>query len=166
MRGVTLLSRLPCNSRTAFQLSHPLRGMTQKAEDSTYSAMISTLTPCEGRDLHPMKNIGIPQLFQLSRPVRGVTVSLNSDGRGLEISTLTPCEGRGSMRFMVSMDTPVISTLTPCEGRGCPYMSKLCAEFYFFTFNATNYLYLSLLSQSVKVRTSPCFYGCLCFALP
>ena len=92
--------------------------MTQKAEDSTYSAMISTLTPCEGRDLHPMKNIGIPQLFQLSRPVRGVTVSLNSDGRGLEISTLTPCEGRGSMRFMVSMDTPVISTLTPCEGRG------------------------------------------------
>ena len=53
--------------------------------------------------------------------MRGVTVSLNSDGRGLEISTLTPCEGRGSMRFMVSMDTPVISTLTPCEGRGiCP----------------------------------------------
>ena len=33
-----------------FQLSHPVRGMTQKAEDSTYSAMISTLTPCEGRD--------------------------------------------------------------------------------------------------------------------
>ena len=77
-----------------FQLSPPVRGMTQKAEDSTYSAMISTLTPCGGRDLHPMKNIGIPQPFQLSRPVRGVTVSLNSDGRGLEISTLTPCEGR------------------------------------------------------------------------
>ena len=76
MRGVTLLSRLPCNSRTAFQLSHPLRGMTQKAEDSTYSAMISTLTPCEGRDLHPMKNIGIPQLFQLSRPVRGVAMTI------------------------------------------------------------------------------------------
>ena len=59
-----------------------------------------------------------------------------------------------------------ISTLTPCEGRDCPYIGKLCAEFYFFTFNATNYLYLSLLSQSVKVRTSPCFYDCLCFALP
>ena len=81
--------------------------------------------------------------FQLSRPVRGVAYvpDLQYAGDG-------------------------ISTLTPCEGRGCPYISKLCAEFYFFTFNATNYLYLSLLSQSVKVRTSPCFYGCLCFALP
>ena len=81
--------------------------------------------------------------FQLSRPVRGVAEY------GMALDNIAD-----------------ISTLTPCEGRGCPYISKLCAEFYFFTFNATNYLYLSLLSQSVKVRTSPCFYGCLCFALP
>ena len=162
--------------------------MTQKAEDSTYSAMISTLTPCGGRDLHPMKNIGIPQPFQLSRPVRGVTKAETSVIGAFEISTLTPCEGRDPPKALClgayqifQLSRPVrgvtscahrqdssryISTLTPCEGRDCPYISKLCAEFYFFTFNATNYLYLSLLSQSVKVRTSPCFYGCLCFALP
>ena len=90
--------------------------MTQKAEDSTYSAMISTLTPCEGRDLHPMKNIGIPQLCQLSRPVRGVTVSLNSDGRGLEISTLTPCEGRGPGGFSGSLKCHIFQLSRPVRG--------------------------------------------------
>ena len=55
-----------------FQLSHPVRGMTQKAEDSTYSAMISTLSRA-GRDRFDRLEAPIYWSFQLSRPVRGVT---------------------------------------------------------------------------------------------